>query len=100
MFGLRVAGRDGVSSGIFLIGFGLLYLTGWWWPGLLILLGVTGIVDMVMSANWKGAAKTAVVFMITAIVLWGLVGIGIMWNVLIPGLLILIGIFWVYRGFK
>ncbi|MDX1302847.1 hypothetical protein [Photobacterium sp.] len=100
MFGLRTSGRDGASSGIFLIGFGLLYLTGWWWPGLLILLAVTGLADIIMSGNWKDAAKTAVVFVIAGAALWALVWTGMMWSILIPGTLIVAGIFLVYRGLK
>jgi len=100
MFGLRSSGRDGASSGIFLIGFGLLYLTGWWWPGLLILLAVTGLTDIIMSGHWKDAAKTAAVFVIAGGALWALVWTGIMWSILIPGTLIVAGIFLVYRGLK
>lgn len=100
MFGLRTSGRDGASSGIFLIGFGLLYLTGWWWPGLLILLAVTGLADIIMSGNWKDAAKTAVAFFIAGAALWALVWTGMMWSILIPGTLIVAGIFLVYRGLK
>lgn len=100
MFGMKKQGRDGVSSGVFLIGFGVLYLTQWWWPGLMILLGVTGLADIVMSGHWKDALKTTAVFLIAAALLWGLVWTGIMWSILIPGTLISVGIFLVYRGLK
>jgi hydrogenase/urease accessory protein HupE len=34
-----------ISSGVWLIGFGVLFATGYWWPGILILCGITAIVE-------------------------------------------------------
>jgi hypothetical protein len=31
-----------ISGGIFLIGLGVLFLTGWWWPGILVVIGLSG----------------------------------------------------------
>jgi hypothetical protein len=34
-----------ITGGIWLIGFGVLFATGFWWPGILILAGITAIVE-------------------------------------------------------
>lgn len=39
-----------VQSAVWLIGLGLLWLTGWWWPGILIVIGVS----MVAGAMARG----------------------------------------------
>jgi hypothetical protein len=39
-----------VQSAIWLIGLGILFLTGWWWPGILIVIGVS----MVAGALVRG----------------------------------------------
>ncbi len=40
-----------VSGAIWLIGLGFLFLTGWWWPGILILVGLNMVLDGVFSAT-------------------------------------------------
>ena len=34
-----------ITGGIWLIGFGMLFATGFWWPGILILAGITAMVE-------------------------------------------------------
>lgn len=36
---------DAVTGGVWLIGLGVLFATGMWWPGILFLVGVTTIVQ-------------------------------------------------------
>ena len=31
--------RGGVAGGVILIGIGMLALTGWWWPGIMLVIG-------------------------------------------------------------
>ncbi len=40
-----------VSGAIWLIGLGFLFLTGWWWPGILILVGLNMVLDGVFRAS-------------------------------------------------
>jgi hypothetical protein len=32
---------DGIAAGIFLISLGVLLVTGWWWPGIMVALGLS-----------------------------------------------------------
>ncbi len=41
-----------ISSAVWLIGLGILFLWGHWWPGILILVGLS----LVLEAVWQGAA--------------------------------------------
>jgi hypothetical protein len=34
---------DGVTAGVWLIGIGILFATGYWWPGIMFLIGFTAI---------------------------------------------------------
>jgi hypothetical protein len=44
-----------VSGAIWMIGLGVLFLTGWWWPGIMILIGVTSVVSALAGDwNWSG----------------------------------------------
>jgi hypothetical protein len=45
---------NAVTGGIWLIGFGVLFATGYWWPGILLLIGVTAIVEgSARGAGWQ-----------------------------------------------
>lgn len=46
-----------VQSAVWLIGLGVLFLTGWWWPGILILVGLSLLVGALVreSAPLTGA---------------------------------------------
>lgn len=43
--------RKSVQSGIWLIGIGILLLTGFWWPGILILAGISMLVGTLLPDN-------------------------------------------------
>lgn len=69
---------DQVSGGVFLIGLGILFLTGAWWPGILLLIGATalakGIFNGDSSEHWGG------VFLIgLALFFW----VGFRWELLL-----------------
>jgi hypothetical protein len=34
-----------ITAGVWLIGFGFLFATGFWWPGILMLAGITAMVE-------------------------------------------------------
>ena len=36
----RTSKNDQTFAGVFLIGMAILFLTGWWWPGILFVIGV------------------------------------------------------------
>jgi hypothetical protein len=43
--------RKSVQSGIWLIGIGVLLLTGYWWPGILILIGLSMLANAMMPED-------------------------------------------------
>jgi hypothetical protein len=45
---------NAVTGGIWLIGLGVLMATGFWWPGILFLVGITAIVEgSARGAGWQ-----------------------------------------------
>jgi predicted phage tail protein len=45
----RVA--DAISGGIFLISLGVLLYTGWWWPGIMIALGLSSGASLIFCGK-------------------------------------------------
>lgn len=44
---------NAISTGVFLIGIGVLFYTRFWWPGILFLLGVQGVIQgLVRGRGW------------------------------------------------
>lgn len=44
-----------LTGALWMIGMGVLFITGWWWPGILILMGVVSVVSaMAGEWNWDG----------------------------------------------
>ena len=44
-----------ITGGIWLIGLGVMFATGYWWPGILILAGITAIVEgWALGQGWYG----------------------------------------------
>jgi len=42
---------DALGSGTFLIGLGVLFATGWWWPGIMFVVGLTAIVEALAAGR-------------------------------------------------
>ena len=64
-----------VSGGVFLIGLGMLFLTGWWWPGIMFVIAASIMAGTMADGKPLSQAKPA---------FW-LIGIGVLFG--IPGLL-------------
>jgi|GEM_PF-2428489 len=74
----------GISGGVFLIGIAMLALTGWWWPGILVVIGIAALVSSVVGGRaWAGLQG--------ALWLFGIAFIA-QFNLWWPGLLILVGL--------
>ncbi len=74
-----------VSSGaVFLIGLAVLAVTGWWWPGILILVGVVSLINTPYGSQGWANAQGAIWLFGIAVLAWT----GWWW----PGILILIGL--------
>ena len=44
--GTDTSRRGGVAGGVVLVGIGMLALTGWWWPGIMLVIGCGNLNEM------------------------------------------------------
>jgi hypothetical protein len=63
----RMARRSGLSGspitgGVFLVGLGMLILTGWWWPGIMLVIGLASAAELARRGHLAAAAATFVGF--------------------------------------
>ena len=88
-----------ISGGIFLIGLGVLLFTGWWWPGIMVVLGLAGCAELVFRGQiWRGIGTLAFFLAIPAI-LWLTRVTPIRWGIVGPLVLIGIGVIVLVKAF-
>ncbi len=63
------------ATGVFFIGLGLLFLTGWWWPGIMFVMAASILARGMAAGESLKEASGA----------WWLIGIGLLFGM--PGLL-------------
>jgi len=80
--------KSGIAGGIFLIGLGMLILTGNWWPGLMFVIGSALAADRVFRGNYAQAITAFAVC--SAIAVFSTTNIP--WNIFGPFILISFGI--------
>ena len=56
----RMAGA--ISGGIFLISLGVLLVTGWWWPGIMVALGLASGAALIFRGKILGGVVSLVFF--------------------------------------
>ena len=82
--------RSGVAGGLILIGIGVLLITGWWWPGIMVVIGVALAAERWLSGSTREAMVVLGVFLAIP------VGIAVMTSIDIPWIwviaLVLIGL--------
>lgn len=87
----RHALRDGsIAGGMFLIGVGMLTLTNWWWPGIMLVIGLAGAAELIRQRRATAAISTFVGFTAMPLAIALLNAIAIPW--LPVGALLLIGL--------
>ncbi len=79
---------DTISGGVFLIGLGVLFLLDWFWPGILILVGVSSFINQWAKGNLTGGLTSLAIF--GGIVLF--LEVGITGSVILPAFLIFVGL--------
>lgn len=90
---------DQVCGGVFLIGLALLFLTGWWWPGILFVIGAAMIARALGEGRpWQSA--TPAFWVIGIGVVFGVPGIfkALNWTLILAGILIVVGMFMLLGG--
>jgi hypothetical protein len=82
--------RSGVAGGLILIGIGVLLITGWWWPGIMVVIGVALAAERWLSGRSRDAIMVLGIFLAIP------VGISLMASIDIPWIwviaLVLIGL--------
>ncbi len=51
-----------IMGGVFLIGLGMLVLTGWWWPGIMLVIGLASAAELTRRGQLAVAAATFIGF--------------------------------------
>ena len=53
---------DAITGGIFLISLGVLVFTGWWWPGIMVALGLAGGAGLIFRGRTREGILTLIFF--------------------------------------
>jgi hypothetical protein len=85
--------------GIFLIGLGVLLFTGWWWPGIMVVLGLAGCASLVFRGQTVKGIGTLALFWGIAIVAIIVQEIDVPWEIVGPLVLIGIGVIVLVKAF-
>jgi hypothetical protein len=88
-----------ISGGIFLIGLGVLFLTDWWWPGILVVIGLSGGGELIFRGQIiKGLGTIA--FFCGIPLIWTIVqATNISWGIVGPFILIALGVILLVKVF-
>ena len=88
---------DQISGGVFMIGLALLFITHWWWPGIMFVIGAT-IIARTMAEGKDWTTATPAFWVIGIGVVFGLPGLigGIDWATIWPLGLIALGLFMLF----
>jgi hypothetical protein len=79
-----------ISGGIFLISLGVLLFTGWWWPGIMIAIGLASGAELVFRGKILAGILSLAFFCSIPILVAIVQQVDIPWTVV--GALILVGI--------
>ena len=71
--------RNPITGGLLLIGIGVLALTGWWWPGIMAVLGIAIGAGLVFRGRYLAGLIAAAVFFAIPLLVetampWGIFG--------------------------
>jgi hypothetical protein len=53
---------DSIGGGVFLIGLGVLFLLNWFWPGILLLIGIVALVNQSIKGEVVGGLVALLIF--------------------------------------
>lgn len=86
--------KSGIAGGIFLIGLGILTMTGFWWPGVMFVIGLAIGADRVFRGNYLQALTALVVCFAIGLIS----AVDIPWNIFGPFILIALGAIVLVQG--
>ena len=82
--------RGGIAGGIMLVGIGMLIITGWWWPGIML--------ERFLNGQVAQAIGVFALFLAIPLGIAVLQDINIPWNLVVPFVLIALGLVVVFRA--
>ncbi|MGD9091592.1 MAG: hypothetical protein PVF74_02010 [Anaerolineales bacterium] len=88
-----------ISGGIFLIGLGVLFMTDWFWPGILLVIGLSGGAKLILRGQIIQGVGTIVFFSAIPIVMTIVQATYFSWAVVGPFILIVLGIITLVKAF-
>lgn len=89
------------GTGIFFVGLGLLFFTGWWWPGIMFVIAASILAQTAAKGErWRSA--TGALWLIAIGVIFGIPGLiadiaGAFWQIF-PLILVGMGLFMLFGG--
>jgi hypothetical protein len=97
--GDRQRTASAIWLGIFLVGLGILLYTGWWWPGIMVVLGLAGCAALVFRGQTAKAIGTLALFWGIAIITIIVQETEVPWAIVGPLVLIGIGVIVLVKAF-
>lgn len=86
---------DAVANGLLLIGLGILFYTQAWWPGILLVIWVNVATRQFLTARYYDFAMSTIILVgLFVIMLYK-----VEWNLLLPILFVLGGIYIIFREY-
>jgi len=90
---------SGISGGIFLIGLGVLIFTGWWWPGIMLVIGLSAGAELIFRGKTARGIGTIAFFSAIPII-WAIVqATDVSWGVVGAFILIALGAITLVKAF-
>ena len=90
--------KSPIFAGIMLIGLGILVFTGWWWPGIMLVIGAALGVDLFLKGHIKQAIGLFLLFLAIPTAVFIFTNKIISPTIFVPVLLIGIGILVIGRS--
>jgi hypothetical protein len=84
--------RSGVAGGLILIGIGVLLVTGWWWPGIMVVLGVALAAERWLSGRTREGIVVLGIFLGIPVAISLMASIDIPWIWVVALVLIGLGV--------
>lgn len=90
---------SGISGGIFLVSLGILLFTGWWWPGIMIAIGLAGGAELIFRGQMVRGIGTLAFFCAIPVAIWIIQETKIPWSLVGPLVLIGVGVIALVKAF-
>ncbi len=88
-----------ISGGIFLISLGVLLFTGWWWPGIMFAIGLSGGAELIFRGKNARGIGTLAFFCAIPLAIWAIQETDIPWSMVGPIVLIGLGVIALVKAF-